>query len=136
MDISQLLLTGTARSIGAAIASGELTSQDATGWYLDRISRFQHEFGDRWTADPAATKADRIETNNLVALRHHREMRHIASDRRVSRNHHPITDPAELMHRRSATQKTVFAHGDVSCEQSGIGEDHIVRDGAVMRNMA
>jgi amidase len=40
MDISKLLLTGTARSIGAAVAAGELSSQDATRWYLARIARF------------------------------------------------------------------------------------------------
>jgi amidase len=40
MDVSTLLSTGTARSIGAAIAAGELSSEDATRWYLARIERF------------------------------------------------------------------------------------------------
>jgi amidase len=39
VDVSRLLLTGTARSIGAAIASGALSSQEATRWYLARIAR-------------------------------------------------------------------------------------------------
>lgn len=41
-DISTLLSTGTARSIGAAIADGALTSLDAVNWYLDRIAHANH----------------------------------------------------------------------------------------------
>lgn len=37
-DISAILSTGTARSIGAAIAAGKITSVAATHWYLDRIA--------------------------------------------------------------------------------------------------
>lgn len=38
--IPTMLLTGTARSLGAAIAAGEITSLQATQWYLDRIAQF------------------------------------------------------------------------------------------------
>ncbi|MGE4335934.1 MAG: amidase family protein [Pigmentiphaga sp.] len=40
MDTSTLLLQGSARAIGAAIATGRLTSVAATRWYLERIARF------------------------------------------------------------------------------------------------
>lgn len=40
--ISALLATGSARAIGKAIASGELTAVDATEWYLRRIDRYNH----------------------------------------------------------------------------------------------
>jgi amidase len=40
MDMSGLLLTGSARAIGAAIARREITSVEATRWYLARIERF------------------------------------------------------------------------------------------------
>ena len=39
-DLSSLLTAGTARSIGAAIAAGEVTSTEVTTWYLRRIERF------------------------------------------------------------------------------------------------
>lgn len=39
-DLSSLLHSGSARSIGAAIAAGEVTSSEVTAWYLDRIARF------------------------------------------------------------------------------------------------
>ncbi len=38
-SIADLLKTGTARSIGAAIAAGRITSTEATAWYLARIGR-------------------------------------------------------------------------------------------------
>ncbi|WP_336653652.1 amidase family protein [Leclercia adecarboxylata] len=38
-DISLLLTTGSARHIGEAIASGQLTSVEATEWYLNRIQQ-------------------------------------------------------------------------------------------------
>jgi amidase len=38
-DISTLLLTGTARSIGSAIVAGDITSREVTAWYLSRIER-------------------------------------------------------------------------------------------------
>ena len=72
MDVSKLLLTGTARSIGAAIASGELTSQDATCWYLARISRFNG--GERGinavrTISPAAMEQAATADRELAAGR-------------------------------------------------------------------
>jgi amidase len=39
-DLSSLLTAGTARSIGAAIASGKVTSTEVTKWYLLRIDKF------------------------------------------------------------------------------------------------
>jgi amidase len=39
-DISTLIRRGTARSIGAAIAAGHLTSVDVTRWYLERIAAY------------------------------------------------------------------------------------------------
>ena len=39
-DISPLLLAGTARSIGNAIATGQVSSRAVTQWYLDRIAAF------------------------------------------------------------------------------------------------
>lgn len=38
-DFAPLLLTGSARAIGAAIAAGQITSSQATAWYLARIER-------------------------------------------------------------------------------------------------
>lgn len=38
-DISVLLTTGSARTIGEAIASGALSALTATDWYLDRIQQ-------------------------------------------------------------------------------------------------
>ena len=72
MDISRLLLAGTARSIGAAIASGELTSQDATCWYLARIARFNG--GERGinavrTLSPAAMEQAAAADRELAAGR-------------------------------------------------------------------
>lgn len=40
MDTPTLLRQGSARAIGAAIATGRLTSVTATRWYLERIARF------------------------------------------------------------------------------------------------
>jgi amidase len=40
MDIGHLLLNGSARAIGDAIAAGHLTSLEATKWYLHRIDQF------------------------------------------------------------------------------------------------
>ena len=37
---SHLLLSGSARAIGQAIAAGELTAVDAATWYLQRIAQF------------------------------------------------------------------------------------------------
>jgi amidase len=42
MDIGDLLLNGSARAIGNAIAAGHLTSLEATKWYLHRIDRFNN----------------------------------------------------------------------------------------------
>jgi len=39
-ELSSLLLTGSARSIGAAIAAGHVTSWQVTQWYLSRIEAF------------------------------------------------------------------------------------------------
>lgn len=39
-DISTLIRQGTARSIGAAIAAGHMTSVDVTRWYLERIAAY------------------------------------------------------------------------------------------------
>lgn len=39
-DISVIVGLGSARSIGAAIAAGQVTSCDVTTWYLNRIARF------------------------------------------------------------------------------------------------
>jgi len=36
-DISEILSSGTARSIGAAISAGRVTSSEVTEWYLNRI---------------------------------------------------------------------------------------------------
>lgn len=38
-DLSDLLASGSARAIGAAIAAGEISSLDATNWYLSRIEQ-------------------------------------------------------------------------------------------------
>lgn len=38
-SITEILHSGTARSIGAAIAAGKITSIEATNWYLARIER-------------------------------------------------------------------------------------------------
>ncbi|NYT69193.1 amidase family protein [Pusillimonas noertemannii] len=38
-DLSNLLLSGSARAIGSAIASGQVSSQEVTQWYLNRIER-------------------------------------------------------------------------------------------------
>jgi len=43
-DLSLLLTTGSARSIGAAIAAGQTTSAEVTAWYLQRIA--QHNRGE------------------------------------------------------------------------------------------
>jgi amidase len=42
MDIGDLLLNGSARAIGDAIAAGHISSLDATRWYLHRIDRFNN----------------------------------------------------------------------------------------------
>lgn len=39
-ELSSLLGSGSAQAIGAAIASGKLTSTEATAWYLRRIEQF------------------------------------------------------------------------------------------------
>ncbi len=39
MDIPVIAGSGSARSIGAAIAAGRVTSHDVTAWYLDRIAQ-------------------------------------------------------------------------------------------------
>jgi amidase len=72
MDVSELLLKGTARSIGAAIAAGELSSQQATRWYLERIARFNG--GERGinavrTISPAAIQQAEAADRELAAGR-------------------------------------------------------------------
>jgi hypothetical protein len=39
-DIPTILGSGTAKSIGAAIAAGKISSVQATRWYLERIEKF------------------------------------------------------------------------------------------------
>ncbi|MDW8845086.1 amidase family protein [Erwinia sp. MMLR14_017] len=39
-ELASLLASGSARAIGAAIATGKLTSTEATSWYLHRIEQF------------------------------------------------------------------------------------------------
>lgn len=58
MDISNLLLTQSARAIGAAIAAGKLTSVQATRYYLNRIRQF----------DEGANGINAVRTVSPVAL--------------------------------------------------------------------
>ena len=63
-------------------------------------------------------------------------MRNIPRDRRVACNHHAFTDAAELVHRGTSAQEGMLAHAHVTRQQCRVGEDDVVRDFTIMRNMA
>ncbi|HAB73337.1 amidase family protein [Pantoea septica] len=58
-DLFSLLATGSARAIGAAIAAGEMTSLEATEWYLNRIEQFDSDINCVRSLSPAAREEAR-----------------------------------------------------------------------------
>ncbi|WP_051563668.1 amidase family protein [Pantoea septica] len=58
-DLFSLLATGSARAIGAAIAAGEITSLEATEWYLNRIEQFDSDINCVRSLSPVAREEAR-----------------------------------------------------------------------------
>ncbi|CAK6501264.1 Putative amidase AmiD (plasmid) [Pantoea sp. Nvir] len=58
-DLFSLLATGSARAIGAAIAAGDITSLDATEWYLNRIEQLDGDINCVRSLSPLAREEAR-----------------------------------------------------------------------------
>ena len=70
----------------------------------------------------------------MVALGHHKR-RHILYHNRATAQHHMLTDTAELVDRRHTTDNGKVFHFDVACQRSVIGENTVIADHAVMRDV-
>ena len=67
---------------------------------------------------------------------HHYERRHIFDDDRRYRRKTGFTEPAELVHGGESCEDRIIADLDVAGECRVIGENGVVADMAVMRNVA
>src|SRR6266850_2163519 len=84
---------------------------------------------------PGATKSNRIQPKNIVALGRNYEGRNIFAEGGTALRDHQSADAHILMENAAATEKGVVADRHITAQQHVVRDDHLVADNAVVSDM-
>src|SRR6266481_8650446 len=113
--------------------------------FLQRLSRIEtaqvyqlecaFDFISLLPGKPGATKSNRIQPKNVVALGRNNERRNIFAEGGAALRDHQAADAHILMENATATEKGVVVHHHITAQQHIVRDDHLVADNAVVSDM-